>query len=338
MRNGSRSEKTLRPETITKNYHTVLHSIAMLAGMQLDVFTPLKDGPLTAEKLAGALGVKEEKLTPLLYSLVVAGLLTVNDDEFSNTEEADAFLVRGRPEYLGELSGFYERTWTTALKTAETIRTGKPQAKLDFRGLSDEELLPFFQKQVHSSLRGGKEIAECVDFSTSQSLLDAGGGTGGVSIAICAKYPHLKATVADFPAVTKVAERFIGEAGLSDRIRVAAADLCSHVPEGKYDAAVLRALVQTLSKEQAQLTLQHISRAMLPGGRIFLFGSVLENSRLAPSVCVANNMIFLNAYDHGRSYTEREYQEMLANAGFTDVTVRHEALTDGMGLIAATKR
>jgi len=338
MQNSSSPEKTLKPTTITNNYHAVLHSIAMLAGMQLDVFTPLKNGPLNAKKLASALGVEEEKLTPLLYSLVVAGLLTVDDAEFSNTQEADVFLVRGRPEYLGELSGFYNRTWTTALKTAETIRTGKPQAKLDFRGLSDEELLPYFQKQVHSSIRGGKEIAEYIDFSKFQNLLDAGGGTGGVSIAICSKYPHLNATVADFPKVTKLAERFIEDAGLSDRIHIAPTDFCSHAPEGKYDVAVLRALIQTLSREEAQAALKHIGQAILPGGRIFLFGSVLDNSRLVPSVSVANNLIFLNAYDHGRSYTEREYQQMLTNAGFTDITIRHEALTDGMGLIAATKR
>ncbi len=49
----------------------------MLAGMQLDVFTPLKDGPLTAEQLAAALNVKAEKLSPLLYALVAAELLTV---------------------------------------------------------------------------------------------------------------------------------------------------------------------------------------------------------------------------------------------------------------------
>ena len=32
-------------------------TFAMLAGMQLDVFTPLKNGPMTAEQIAAATGV-----------------------------------------------------------------------------------------------------------------------------------------------------------------------------------------------------------------------------------------------------------------------------------------
>jgi hypothetical protein len=45
----------------------------MLAGMQLDVFTPLAGDPLRAEQVAQAIGVGVVKLKPLLYALVVAG-------------------------------------------------------------------------------------------------------------------------------------------------------------------------------------------------------------------------------------------------------------------------
>ena len=87
------------PETIEKLASAVFPSFAMLAGMQLDLFTPLKDGPMSAEQLAKTLGVRPDKLNPLLYALVAAGLLTVKDDRFSNTPEAHHFLVRGRPSY-----------------------------------------------------------------------------------------------------------------------------------------------------------------------------------------------------------------------------------------------
>ena len=53
--------------------------------MQLDVFTPLKDGPLPVEEIATATGVNTQRLERLLYILVVAGALTVKDKRFSNT-------------------------------------------------------------------------------------------------------------------------------------------------------------------------------------------------------------------------------------------------------------
>jgi hypothetical protein len=121
--NDSPHNHTLKPSTIMRNVYAVYPSFAMLAGMQLDVFTPLKNGPMEAKTLASALGVPEDKLTPLLYSLVAAGLLEVDNKSFSNTPEAVKFLVRGRPDYIGGLSGFYNMIWHTTLNIAESIRT-----------------------------------------------------------------------------------------------------------------------------------------------------------------------------------------------------------------------
>lgn len=331
-------DETLKPSTIMRHVYAVYPSFAMLAGMQLDVFTPLKNGPMEAKTLASALDVLEDKLTPLLYALVAAGLLKMENKSFSNTPEASKFLVRGRPDYIGGLSGFYNINWHATLNTAESIRSGKPQAKIDYHTLSKEELWKFFRSQVHSSLRGGKEIAEKLDLSEFKMLFDAGGGTGGVSIAICNKYPQIKATVADLPQVAQLAERFIAEAGMSDRISVSATDLCSNSPVGKYDVAILRAVIQTLSIEQAQMCLKCVSQSMVPGGRIFILGSVLENSRLAPPAALAFGLASLNVYDYGKAYTEKEYREMLANTGFTDIRVKNDALVDGMGIVSAKKQ
>ena len=91
-----------RPETIEKLEAAAFPSFAMLAGMQLDLFTPLKDGPMNVVELAQALGVGSTKLEPLLYSLVAAELPTVEGQRFSNAPESDHFLVNGKPTYMGE--------------------------------------------------------------------------------------------------------------------------------------------------------------------------------------------------------------------------------------------
>lgn len=336
--NGSRFEQDVKPAAIIENVYGAFPSLALLAGMQLDLFTPLQEGSMDAEDLAAALGVKEEKLRPLLYLIVKTGLLSVENGQFSNTEESDKFLVRGRPEYLGELSGFYKMLWEIGLKTSESIRAGQPQAKLDFHDFPEEELLKYFQKQYHHSLRAGKEIAGKYDFSKFERLLNAGGGSGGVAIALCVKYPHLQATVADLPKVAQLAEHFIAEAGLSGRIGVSAHDLRSESPTGAYDAAILRALLQTLSREDAAACLESIGRSMSPGGKIFIFGNILDDSHLGPPASLAYSLVFLNSYDDGQAYTEQEYREMLARAGFKEIVVEYEVLTDGMCLASAIKK
>ena len=84
------------PATLTEG---VFPAMALLAGMQLDVFTTLKDGSKTTDEVAAVLGVGPVKLAPFLYALVAAGLLTVEEDRFSNTAEAGEFLVKGLPGY-----------------------------------------------------------------------------------------------------------------------------------------------------------------------------------------------------------------------------------------------
>lgn len=113
-----------RPDTVTKLRYAADAAFAMLAGMQLDVFTPLKAGPQTAEEIAHALGVSSTRLRLVLYSLAAAGLLTEKHGRFSNTPEADQFLVKGGPSYIGDWHATFSNRWVRNLKIAESIRAG----------------------------------------------------------------------------------------------------------------------------------------------------------------------------------------------------------------------
>ena len=333
----SNDRDEIRPATIMRNAYAVYPSFAMLAGMQLDVFTPLEGSPMNAETLARSLGVQPIKLTPLLYALVTAGLLIVEEGVFANTEEADKFLVHDSPNYIGGLCGFYNMLWQATLSTAESIRTGKPQAKHEWKSLPEEELVKFFGSQYPGSLRAGKQLAEKMDFAGCSHLLDAGGGSGGLSIGICEAYPDLRSTVADFPAVASVSERFISGAGMSHRIRAMAADLEAGPPEGTYDVAVLRALLQVMSPGRAGKVLTNIGKVMEAGSSIYIVGSVLDDSRLFPPASIAFSLVSLNVYEDGHAYTEKEQHELLLEAGFTDVSVEHDALSDGLSVVSARK-
>src|SRR5262245_6666510 len=96
-----------QPETRNKFPFALDAAFALLAGMQPDVFAPLKMGPMTAEQLAAAIGVGPVRLSLLLYLLVVAGRLTEQGGRFSNTDEANQYLVKGEPSYMGNRHAQY---------------------------------------------------------------------------------------------------------------------------------------------------------------------------------------------------------------------------------------
>ena len=67
-------------------------AMAMLAGIQIDMFIPLQNGPLTVEQIDDAIGGGSARLRFLLYVLVAASLLTEQNRQFSNTPKAKIIL------------------------------------------------------------------------------------------------------------------------------------------------------------------------------------------------------------------------------------------------------
>jgi hypothetical protein len=293
---------------------------ALLAGAQLDLFTPLDNGPLTADELAAALAVDAGKLSLVLYALVVTGLLTVTDGRFANTAEAAQFLVRGKPTYVGSAHTIWEEFAVARLQTAKSVRTGIPQAQHNYAAMREDELLSTLGGLHAGGLGAGRALAAHYDFGSCRTLLDAAGGSGGVSIGLVEACPTVHATIAELPNVLPIAERFVGEAGLRDRIDVVAVDLLREAMPGQFDAAVLRFLTQVLSATNAQIALRHVAGSLRPGGTIYLMNMVLDDSRLTPAAAVLTNLIFLNWYDGGQAHTEGEYRRWLSEAGFAEIT------------------
>lgn len=324
------------PKTIEKLAVAVFPSLALLAGMQLEVFTPLRDGPMSAEQLAAGLGVRVDKLRPLLYALVAAELLTLEGERFGNTAEAQAFLVRGQPTYLGARADNFAMQWQATLQTAASIRTGRPQAKTDFARMSSEALTALYRGMAPATLAAGRELVRRYDFSAARTLLDVGGGAGGLARALTEAYPQLHATVVDLPNVTPITQRLLEEAGTSERVYVLTADVVQEPLTGSYEVAVMRAFLQVLSPAHARRALHHVSQVLVPGGALYIIGQVLDDSRLSPLDTVTRNLFFVNICEDGQAYTEGEHHAWLREAGFEGFA--RVPLPEGASIISARKR
>lgn len=304
-----------QPETIDKLKISAFGAFAMLAGMQLDVFTHLKDGPRSTEQIADALEVNPSQLRLLLYALVAAELLTVEDELFANTPETAHFLVRGSPSYMGTKHRAWSIFWSAGLKTAETLRTGMPQALHNWSTTPQEQTEAWLRGIMPSAVATGRDLAARHDFSTCHTLLDIGGGLGALAVEVTEIHPHLKATVLELPQVAAITQRFVSAAGVQEKVQVLAADVVRDTLVGSYDVVVMQRLIQVLSPAHARRALQNVSKVVRPSGVLYIYGAVLENSRLAPlEDVVENNLIFLNTTE-GQAYSEEEYRVWLGEVG-----------------------
>lgn len=113
------------PGLIYDLYTGVFRPQIVRLALQLDVFTPLVDGPADAATVARACGCSQAGIAHLLDVLVGVGALTRHEGRYALTPSAAAFLVRGRPTYTGDLILAWTgpAMWESA---ARAVRTGQP--------------------------------------------------------------------------------------------------------------------------------------------------------------------------------------------------------------------
>ena len=67
--------------------------------MELDLFTNLDGQARSLDEIADGLGVNPKMLRPLLFALTVSELLVEENGNFSNSAEAQEFLVQGKSTF-----------------------------------------------------------------------------------------------------------------------------------------------------------------------------------------------------------------------------------------------
>ena len=306
-------------------YMSAYPAFALLAAIQLDVFSALAEaaaqdgGSASATRIADRLQVAEARLLPLLDALAVAGLIVKTGARYANGAEVDRSLVRGRPGFLEGIGTLYLDRYRAALGAAQSIREDRPTAKKDFAAMSPAEAAAFFGGMHKRALDGGHDLARRIDFSDCGSIVDAGGGSGGLAMGLCQALPHLHGVVADLPAILPVARQNVADAGLAGRVSVIEADLFAAPLPGPHDAVILRSVLQVMSVANAARALTHAAAAVRPGGIVCVIGRMLDESGVAPEESVFFNLVFISLYQDGRSYTEGRYRAWFDGAGVGDV-------------------
>jgi hypothetical protein len=323
------------PQKITKQLIGVFPSFALLAALQLEVFTFLGSNRTTGEELASAMGIQPRRLLPVLNMLVVSELLQREGNHFANSEESAYYLVKGSPNYIGNLHELYADLYEAVLLTAESIRTDRPAAEHDFRAMSTDALRTFFRGLHGFGVVQGRDLARTHNFAQYEALADVGGGSGNIAIGACEMCGDLRATVLEVDKVVPITKEFIDSSGLGARVNVEQCDITRELPKTKFDVAVLRNLIQVLSPEQAARAITNVGMSVRSGGQIILIGYVLDDDRRTPWEAAAYNIAFINIYESGQSYTDGEYRSWLKSGGFIDV--ERKLMPNNMSLITARK-
>jgi ubiquinone/menaquinone biosynthesis C-methylase UbiE len=293
-------------------------SLALHAGVRLDVFTAIGAGRLSGAEVARAVGGDERGVTTLLDALAALGLLEKADGRYANSAAARAYLVHGSPSDLGSMIRHHANLVPSWNRLHEAALAGGPVRSRSSHG-DTGELEDFLMGMHANSFGTATRAAREIDLAGRRRLLDLGGGPGTWAVQFALANPGLRATVFDLPTTRPFAERVIAAAGVADRVEFRAGDFTEDELPGGFDVAWLSHILHGEGPQTARAIIGRAFRALEAGGLILIHEFLLDDDRTRPVFSALFSLNMLAGTPEGRSYSVAELSGMLADAGAKNV-------------------
>ena len=225
-------------EELYKMLFPAIRKKLLLTGIELKVFNYLSD-PTSAEDVAQSIASNPRNTRLFLDGLAAIDLVQKKSGLYQNAPIAQAFLVEGNQTYLGQLLNFMAKA-DGPLKNLTTLVKDGPPPKPETPPFSEEMLAQSAFIMANTERAGDaqrvvKIVSKLPEFSSFQKMLDLGGGPGIIGMAIVSAHPKMKGVIFDLPPVIRVAETFIKEYQMEDRMETLCGDFNrDHIGEG-YD-------------------------------------------------------------------------------------------------------
>jgi SAM-dependent methyltransferase len=293
-------------------------SLALHAGVRLDVFTLIGDARLDGAEIARRVGGDERGVTTLLDALAALGLLEKTEAGYANSPAARTYLVQGSPTYIGFMVRHHANLVPSWHRLHEAAIAGGPVRSRASHG-DATELEDFIMGMHGNSLGIAARAAREIDLSGRRRLLDLGGGPGTWAVQFVLANPGLHATIFDLPTSRPFAERIIADTRLADRVSFLAGDFTEDELPCCFDVAWLSHILHGEGPETCRAIVARAARALQPGGLILVHEFILEDTRTSPVFPALFSLNMLAGTPEGRSYSVSELSAMLAGAGVKDV-------------------
>jgi predicted O-methyltransferase YrrM len=288
-----------------------------LTGAELGLYTLLNDNPLSAEEIAEQLGAAPRPLTIVLDALAAMELLVKEEGRYRIEPSSSALLAEDAPGSVLPMVRHAANLWKRWSALTELV--GARAVEED----PDASLRAFIGAMHIAASPQAASIVELVKPGNARRLLDVGGASGTYTIAFLRAVPGMTATLFDRPPVVEMARERLAEAGLLDRVALAAGDFNIDPLPGGHDLVFLSAIIHMNSPAQNVALYRKVYDALLPGGRIVVRDHIMSPDRISPKVGAIFAINMLTATDGGNSYTYDEIRDTLAQAGFTRIALTH---------------
>jgi SAM-dependent methyltransferase len=251
---------------------------ALMVATKVGVFDALADGPLTASEVAARCALDPRAAEKLLNLVVGMRHLRRSDDgSYRLTRGARKWLLTG-PSSVRDmvLMKFLEWEWIEHLEAF--VRDGTP---LDVHGSMSPDDWALYQRgmRAQASILAGFLVRRLPMPPNATRMLDIGGSHGYLSVAVCRRYPELRAEVLDLPEAVEQAAPLLAAEGMGDRVvHWAGNALTEELGSETYDLILMFSLVHHFDAATNRSLTARCARALRPGG-LFVIGDLMRPER-----------------------------------------------------------
>jgi hypothetical protein len=217
-------------------------SRCVIAAEKLLVFRRLHGRELSAAALGKRAGIHRKYCEEFLDFLVFLGLLKKRNNLYRNSALADRHFIKERSiDWTRLWSDECAKDYEAFTVMEDVISSGRDWREiLGKKRRPDYELAQNNRQWAHNFTYAlydlykpnAEILARNLDLSEYQSLLDVGGGSGVISLALARKNPHITACVLEFNYICEAAEKIIRKERMSHRIKTFAGDMNKAIPPG----------------------------------------------------------------------------------------------------------
>lgn len=328
----------LIPMPMLDGYLQMMAAKTIQVATKLDIFSILSRRPASAVDLAKDLEVSERGLSMLLEALAAIGYLKRKGDNYENARVARKWLVKGSPNYVGNVLRHADDCWPLFENLHEAVKTGKtPLDIYTYMSQHPEAWRNFIlENKDMATISGAEIIGKLRVPPQARMVLDLGGGHGYHSVLLCRKYPQLNAVVLDLPDAAKVGKEVVSQEGMANRVSFRPGNCVTDDIGGDYDIALLFSIVHSEPEENNIAVINKVYAALKPGGLIAI-NEVLSYKGKKESwegLLFAINMLVCTL---GRTYSYEQVRNWLTNAGFVNIDRADLRRMPGMSLVQGTK-
>ncbi|MGC1388123.1 MAG: methyltransferase [Steroidobacteraceae bacterium] len=313
-----------------------------LSAVELGLFSALAKGALDEGQLRERLALHPRSARDFFDALVALGILERKAGKYRNAADADAFLDRAKPAYVGGiLEMAAARLYPYWGSLTEALHTGAPQNEAKRGGdvfgalyADPERLRGFLAAMTGVSMASARAIASKFPWKKYRTFVDVGTAQGCVPVQVSLAHKHLRGAGFDLPPVGPIYEQYVSSFGLDARLKFQAGNFFRD-PLPQADVLIMGHILHDWNLQEKHLLLQKAFAALPKHGTLIVYDAMIDDARCRNVMGLLMSLNMLIETPGGFDYTPADCRGWMKTTGFRKTSV--VPLTAVESMVIATR-